>query len=457
MMVVDGTVVNVALPSIKVDLGFSDASLVWIVNAYSVTYAGFRLLTGRLGDLFGHRRLFLRGMALFTLASLVCALSRSQGVLVAARAAQGLCGAAVGAAALSLIINLFTERSERAKAIGVLGFVNSCGGILGLILGGALTDALNWHWIFLINIPIGTVVYALSLVFIPEICHGSVAGRLDVAGAVTVTASSLLMVYAIVDGNRVGWLSAQTIVLFLSASVLLMLFIGIESCTRTPLMPLRILRRANLLICLVANLLLCVSLSAGIFISLYLQGVFGRSPLEVALTFLPSSLTTAVLSLGFSAKLVVRFGIKPTLLAGLLLAAVGLMLLARVPVDGGVLVDVIPGMIVLSAGAGVAANPMLLASMSGVASHETGLISGIVASFSIVGGSLGFAILTSIAAAHTSGLLSSGVPSRSALNGGYHLAFFIGSICAVAAALAGAAIPSQAVDGQVLKRASAED
>lgn len=457
MMVVDGTVVNVALPSIKVDLGFSDASLVWIVNAYSVTYAGFRLLTGRLGDLFGHRRLFLRGMVLFTLASLGCALSRSQGLLVAARAAQGLCGAAVGAAALSLIINLFTERSERAKAIGVFGFVNSCGGILGLILGGALTDALNWHWIFLINIPIGTVVYTLSLAFLPEIRHGGRTGQLDVAGAVTVTAASLLTVYAIVDGNRVGWQSARTIALFLSAGVFLMLFIGVESRTRTPLVPLGVLRRTHLMICLAANMLLCVSLSAGIFVSFYLQGVFGQSPLEVALIFLPSSLITAVLSLGFSAKLVVRLGIKPTLLTGLLLAAVGLMLLAAAPVAGGVLVDVIPGMVVLSAGTGVAANPMLLASMSGVAPDETGLISGIVGSFAIIGGALGFAVLTSVAAAHTSGLLSSGVALRSALNGGYHLAFMIGSICAVTAAMVGAAISPQAVDGQAEGRAGVRD
>ena len=446
MMVVDSTIVNVALPSIKVDLGFSDASLVWIVNAYSVTYAGFLLLTGRLGDLFGYRKLFLQGIALFTLASLACALSRSQGLLVAARAAQGLSGAAVGAAALSLIINLFKEGSERAKALGVVGFVNSCGGILGLILGGTLTDALNWHWIFLINIPIGAVIYALSLVFLPEIRHGSVTGQLDVAGAVTVTASSLLTVYAIVDGNRVGWLSARTIALFFSAGVSLMLFIWIESCTRTPLMPLGILRRTNLMICLAANFLLCVSFSAGLFISLYLQGVFGRSPLEVAFSFLPPTLIIAVLSLGFSAKLVMRFGIKPTLLSGLLLSALGLFLLARAPVEGKVLIDVIPATIVLAAGTTIAVNPLLLASMSGIAPDESGLVSSILGSFSIIGVAIGFAILTSVAAAHTRELLSSGAALRSALNGGYHLAFVAGAVCAIGAAMVGAAIPPQPVD-----------
>src|SRR5437867_99338 len=245
MIVLDTTIVNVALPSIRADLGFSETSLAWVVNAYLLTFGGFLLLGGRLGDLFGHRRLFLIGLSLFTLASVACGLSTTKGMLVGARAVQGLGGAVVSAVALSLIMTLFTEPSERAKAMGIFGFVLSGGGTIGVLLGGVLTDALSWHWIFLVNVPIGIAVYLLSLRLLPAAPGMAAGGRVDVAGAVTVTAALMLAVYAIVNGNQEGWMSAQTLGLLGAAVVLLALFLGVESRVGSPLVPLGLLRLRN--------------------------------------------------------------------------------------------------------------------------------------------------------------------------------------------------------------------
>src|SRR5438132_3397771 len=246
MIVLDVTIVNVALPSIRADLGFKQASLAWVVNAYLLTYGGFLLLGGRLGDLFGHRRLFLTGLALFTVASLVCGLSTSQGMLIAARSVQGIGGAVVSAVSFGLIMTLFTEPHERAKAMGVAGFVASGGGTIGVLLGGVLTDLLSWHWIFLVNLPIGALVYVLSSRLLPAAPGHAAGGSLDVAGAVTVTGSLMLAVYAIVNGNQVGWTSARTVGLLVGAVALLVLFLGIEGRVRMPLMPLRVLRLHNI-------------------------------------------------------------------------------------------------------------------------------------------------------------------------------------------------------------------
>src|SRR6266511_439811 len=244
MIVLDTMIVNVALPSIRADLGFSQTSLAWVVNAYMLTFGGFLLLGGRLGDLFGHRRLFLFGITLFTLASLACGLAGSQGMLVGARAVQGLGDAVASAVSLSLMMTLFTEPAERAKAMGVFGFVAAGGGTIGVLLGGILTDVLDWHWIFLVNLPIGVLVYVLSLRLLPA-ARGAAAGRLDVAGAVTVTASLMLGVYAIVNGNEQGWTSARTIGPLSAAVVLLAVFLGIESRVSSPLMPLGLFRLRN--------------------------------------------------------------------------------------------------------------------------------------------------------------------------------------------------------------------
>src|SRR6266436_2323916 len=311
MIVLDVTIVNVALPSIKADLGFSQASLAWVVNAYLLTYGGFLLLGGRLGDLFGHRRLFLAGIVLFTLASLACGLSNSQGLLVGARAMQGVGGAVVSAVALALIMNLFTEPVERAKAMGIYGFVMAGGGSVGVLLGGLLTDALSWHWVFLVNIPIGVGVYALTVVLLRESRAPAGAARLDVGGAVTVTASLLLAVYAVVNGNEAGWTSARTLTLLGAAAGLLALFLALETWVRDPLMPLRLFRLRSVATANVVGILWSAAMFAWFFVSaLYLQLVLGYSAMQVGLAFLPANLIMAAFSLGLSAKMVMRFGIR---------------------------------------------------------------------------------------------------------------------------------------------------
>jgi EmrB/QacA subfamily drug resistance transporter len=434
MIVLDVTIVGVALPSIREDLGFSASSLAWVVNAYLLTFGGFLLLGGRLGDLFGHRRLFLIGIALFTLASLACGLASSQEFLVGARAVQGLGGAVVSAVALSLIMTLFTEPAERAKAMGVFGFVAAGGGSIGVLLGGVLTDALDWHWIFLVNLPVGALVFALCLVLLPA-SRGPAAVSLDVAGAVTVTASLMLAVYAIVNGNEEGWTSAQTVGPLAAAAALMALFLGIEARLSSPLVPLRLFRLRNLATANVVGVLWAAAMFAVFFLSaLYLQLVLGYSPLQVGLAFLPQTLIMGAFSLGLSAKIVMRFGIRAPLAVGMLLVAVGLALFGRAPVDGTFALDVLPSMILLGFGAGVAFNPVLLAAMSDVEPSESGLASGVVNTSFMMGGALGLAVLASVADARTESLLGSDVGRLAALTGGYHAAFLVGAALAVGAA-----------------------
>src|SRR5213596_3557654 len=314
MIVLDVTIVNVALPSIRKDLGFSQTSLAWVVNAYLLTYGGFLLLGGRLGDLFGHRRLFLTGISLFTLASAACGMAGSQEVLVAARAVQGLGGAVASAVGLSLMMTLFTEPADRAKAMGVFGFVASGGGSLGVLLGGVLTDLISWHWIFLVNVPIGVLVIVLSLRLLPGERGAAMSGRLDVAGAVTVTAALMLAVYAIVNGNQNGWRSGETLGLLGGAAVLFALFLRTELRAESPLMPLGMFRLRNLATANVVGILWAAAMFAWFFLSaLYLQLVLGYSPLQVGLAFLPANLIMGTFSLGLSAKLVMKYGIRPPL------------------------------------------------------------------------------------------------------------------------------------------------
>jgi EmrB/QacA subfamily drug resistance transporter len=438
MIVLDVTIVGVALPSIRTDLGFSESSLAWVVNAYLIVFGGFLLLAGRFGDLFGHRRLFLIGISLFTLASLACGLATSQGMLVGARAVQGLGGAIVSAVALSLIITLFTEPSERAKAMGVFGFVASGGGSIGVLLGGILTDVLNWHWIFLVNVPIGVAVVALSLRLLPAERIPTGATRLDVWGAVTVTASLMIAVYAIVNGNEVGWGTTRTLGLLAAAAVLFAAFLAIEARITSPLMPLGLFRLRNLAFSNVVGVLWAAAMFAWFFLSaLYLQLVLGYSPLEVGLAFLPGNLIMGVLSVGISARLVMRFGVRAPLAAGLGLAAVGLLLFARAPVDGNFVVDVLPSMVLLGIGAGIAFNPVLLAAMSDVEPSDAGLASGIVNTSFMMGGALGLAVLASLAANRTETLTASGDEPLVALTGGYHAAFLVGALFAATAAIVG--------------------
>jgi EmrB/QacA subfamily drug resistance transporter len=447
MIVLDVTIVGVALPSIREDLGFSQSSLAWVANAYLLTFGGFLLLAGRLGDLFGHRRLFLIGIALFTAASLACGIATTQAMLVGARAVQGLGAAVVSAVALSLIVTLFTEPTERAKAMGVFGFVAAGGGTIGVLLGGVLTDLLNWHWIFLVNVPIGAAVFLLSRVLLPAGRGQAVEGRLDVAGAVTVTVSLMLAVYAIVNGNDVGWTSTRTLGLLAVSAALLVFFLVLEARVRSPLVPLGLFRLRNVATSNVVGVLWAAAMFAWFFLSaLYLQLVLGYSPLQVGLAFLPANLIMAVFSLGLSAKLVLRFGIKLPLATGLLLAAAGLALFARAPVDGTFAADVLPSMVLLGLGAGMAFNPVLLAAMSDVGPDEAGLASGVVNTSFMMGGALGLAVLASLAASRTDTLLESGEGQLSALTGGYHLAFLVGAIFAAAAAGLAAALLRQRGD-----------
>ncbi|HDR9511920.1 MFS transporter [Burkholderia cepacia] len=441
MIVLDSTIVNVALPSISTDLHFTETALVWVVNAYLLTFGGCLLLGGRLGDLYGQRRMFLAGLVVFTLASLACGLAQSQTMLIAARAVQGLGGAVVSAVSLSLIMNLFTEPGERALAMGVYGFVCAGGGSIGVLLGGLLTSSLSWHWIFLVNLPIGIAVYAMCVALLPRMRAPAGAARLDVAGAVTVTTSLMLAVYGIVGGNEAGWLSTQTVALIGAAVALLALFIAIEARAAHPLMPLTLFAARNVALANVIGVLWAAAMFAWFFLSaLYMQRVLGYAPLQVGLAFLPANLIMAAFSLGLSARIVMRFGIRGPIAAGLLIAACGLALFSRAPVDGGFVWHVLPGMTLLGIGAGVAFNPMLLAAMSDVDPADSGLASGIVNTAFMMGGALGLAVLASLAAARTDTLAAAQAAPLDALNGGYHAAFAFGAAFAAAAALIGLAL-----------------
>jgi len=438
MIVIDMTIVNVALPSIGADLRFADASLVWVVNAYLLTFGGCLLLGGRLGDLYGQRRVFLIGLAFFTLTSLACGLARSQGLLVTARAVQGIGGAIVDAVSLSLIMSLFTSPAERAKAMGVYGFVCAGGGSVGVLAGGLLTSQLDWHWIFLVNVPIGAAVFVLCLKLLPVDAAVQHGGRLDVAGAVTITAALMLAVYAVIGGNEAGWLSTRTLGLLAVAAATFVAFVVIESRVTAPLVPLRLFRLRNIVVANIVGVLWSAGMFAWFFISaLYLQIVLGYSAMEVGLACLPSNLAMAALSLGASAWLVGRYGLRVPLAGGLALAALGLALFASAPGEGRYLADVLPGMLLLGIGAGVAFNPLLLAAMSDVSESESGLASGVVNTAFMMGGALGLAVLASLAASRTAGLQAVGAAPLEALAGGYAVAFWIGAACALGGAILG--------------------
>jgi EmrB/QacA subfamily drug resistance transporter len=455
MIVVDTTVVNVALPSIRRDLGFTQTSLAWVVNAYMLTFGGFLLLAGRFGDLFGHRRLFLIGTGAFTVASLICGLSTSQEMLIAARAVQGLGGALVSALAFSLIVVLFTEPAERAKAMGVFGFVMAGGGSIGVLAGGVLTDLVGWHWIFLVNLPIGVAVTVAGLRLLPRVDMRPEAQRLDVGGALAITGGMVLAVYAIVNGNTAGWTSAQTLGLLAAAVVILAGFVAWERRATAPLMPLGIFRHRNLSVANIVGVFWAAAMFALFFLSaLYLQLVLGYSPLQVGLAFLPGNLIMMAFSLGLSAKLVTRYGFRGPLAFGLGLATLALLWLARAPVHGSFVVDVLPTMILFGIGGGLAFNPVLMAAMSDVAPRESGLASGIVNTAFMMGGALGLAVLASAATARTQHLAASGHGPLAALTGGYHLAFVIGAIFSIIAGVVGATFlrnrtaPAGAVHGE---------
>ena len=436
MIILDSTVVNVALPSIQHDLGFSQPNLAWVVNAYLITFGGLLLLAGRLGDLVGRRTVFLVGLSLFTLASLLCGLAQSQAELIAARFVQGIGGALTSAVILGMVVTMFPAPQEQGRAIGVYSFVASAGASIGLLLGGVVTQAINWHWIFFINLPIGVVTGVLALRLVAA--DGDVPGLrrgVDIAGAVLVTSALMLAVYTIVEAGRYGWTSAHTLGFGAGSLALLAAFVARESTARDPLIPLRLFRSRNVSGANAVQLLMVASLFGMFFLGvLFMQRVLGYSAVATGLAFLPVSAGIGVLSLGFSARLNNRFGPKATLLPGLAMLMLGLAWLTRAPVDASYATDVLPSMLLIGAGAGISFPSLMTLAMSGASAADSGLASGLVNTTVQVGGAVGLAVLATLSATRTEHLLAAGDQRAVALTGGYHLAWII------SAALAGVAL-----------------
>ena len=436
MIVLDQTIVNVALPSIQSDLGFSQSTLAWVVNAYLIPFGGLLLLAGRLGDLVGRKRVFLAGLAVFTGASLLCGLADSQAMLIGARFVQGLGGALTSAVILGMVVTLFPEPSERARAIGVYSFVASAGASIGLLLGGVLTEAISWHWIFFVNLPIGLATAVLSLRLLRREDGIGFGQGADVLGAALVTGALMLAVYTFVGASDHGWGSAHTLGFAGAALVLLVAFVVRQARAANPLVPLRIFRSRNVSGANIVQMLMVAGLFGMFFLgAIYLQRVLGYDALEVGLAFLPVALSIGTLSLGFSARLITRFGARATLLPGLALIAAGLALFARVPVHAGYWVDVFPSMLLLGVGAGLTFPSLMTLAMSGATESDSGLASGVVNMALQVGGALGLAILATLSATRTNHLIESGSSPASALTGGLHLVLLVG-VGLVLAALA---------------------
>jgi EmrB/QacA subfamily drug resistance transporter len=435
MIVLDVTVVNVALPSIQNDLGFEQASLAWVVNAYLIAFGGLLLLAGRLGDLIGRRRIFLIGLGVFTVASLVCGASQSQGMLVAARFVQGAGGAMTSAVVLGMIVTMFPEPREQAKAIGVYGFVASAGGSIGLLAGGILTESINWHWIFFVNIPIGIVTAILAMRLIERDDGIGFRQGADIPGAALITGALMLAVYTIVKpAAEDGWGSTAALGFGALALALLAAFIAREATARTPLIPLRIFRSRNVSGANTVQALLVAGMFGLFFLgSLYMQRVLGYDPLEIGLAFLPATIVMGVLSLRYSELLITRFGARTVLMPGMLLVAAGLVVFAQAPVDGDYLLNVFPVMLLLGFGIGISFPALMTLAMSGATPEDAGLASGLVNTTAQVGGALGLAILATVSASRTDDLLADGAASASALTSGYHLAFWIGAALVLAA------------------------
>jgi EmrB/QacA subfamily drug resistance transporter len=434
MIILDSAIVNVALSPIQSDLGFSQSNLTWVVNAYLIPFGGLLLLAGRLGDLIGRRTMFLAGLAVFTAASLACGLAQSQEVLVGARLVQGAGGALTSSVILGIIVTMFTEAREQAKAIGVFSFVASAGASIGLLAGGVLTQGIDWHWIFFINVPIGVATALLALRYVERDEGLGLRAGADVAGGALVTASLMLGVYTILETSEYGWGSARTLGLGALALALLVGFIARESRTSTPLVPLGIFRSRAIAGANAVQMLTVAGIFGMFFLGvLYLQRVLGYDALETGLAFLPVSMLIGILSLGFSARLTQRYGATAVLVPGLALIAIGLLGFARVPVDGSYLGDVLPVMIPLGIGAGLFFPALTTLAMSGVSPSESGLASGLVNTSLQVGGSIGLAVLATLAATRTDNLAAEGTSTASALTEGYQFAFLIGAGLVVAA------------------------
>ncbi|TMK55545.1 MAG: DHA2 family efflux MFS transporter permease subunit [Actinobacteria bacterium] len=434
MIVLDATIVNVALPVIQDDLGFSQSSLAWVVNAYLIAFGGLLLLAGRFGDLLGRRDVFLSGLLLFTAASLFCGLAQSEAMLVGARFVQGVGGALTSAVILGMIVTMFPEPREQAKAIGVYSFVASAGGSIGLLLGGVLTEAISWHWIFFVNLPIAVLTGVLALRLLPRDSGLGLDKGADAPGALLLVSSLMLGVYTIVEASNYGWGSAHTLGFGAGSLALLAGFIAREARAANPLVPLRIFRSRNLTGANVIQALMVAGMFGMFFLgALYLQRVLGFDSLEVGLAYLPVTGIIGILSLGFSAKLNLRFGPRATLLPGLGAISLGLLLFSRISVDGDYLTDVLPAMVLIGTGAGLSFPSLMSLAMSGVAREDAGLASGLVNTTLQVGGAIGLAVLATMSTNRTSDLLAGGASEAVALTDGFKLAFLIGAGIALAA------------------------
>jgi EmrB/QacA subfamily drug resistance transporter len=438
MIVLDGTIVNVALPTIQDDLGFSQSNLAWIVNAYMIPFGGLLLLAGRIGDLVGQRRVFLVGLAIFTLASLACAASQSQEMLVGARFVQGIGGALASAVILGMIVTMFPKPGDQAKAIGVYGFVASAGGSIGLLAGGVLTEAISWHWIFIINLPIGIAVALLARRLVAD--HDGIGLRegADFPGAALITFSLMLGVFTILQITEWGWVDPRTLALSAVSAALLAAFIYRQATIANPLMPLRLFRSRNVAGANLLQALLVAGMFGMFFLgALYLQRVLGYSALEVGFAFLPTTIVMGTLSLGFSEKLIMRFGPRTTLIPGVCLVVVALLLFARTPVDGSYLVDLLPPFLLIAVGVGTSFPAIMTLAMSGATPSDSGLASGLVNTSMQVGGAIGLAVLATLSTERTQSLIESGSSQPSALTSGYHVAYLVGAgLAAIAVAVA---------------------
>jgi EmrB/QacA subfamily drug resistance transporter len=435
MIVLDATVVNVALPSIQSDLGFSTSSLAWVVNAYLIAFGGLLLLAGRLGDLIGRRTVFLAGLVGFTAASALCGVAQSQEMLIAARFVQGVAGAMTSAVILGMIVTMFSEPRDQAKAIGVYGFVASSGGSVGLLAGGVLTQSINWHWIFFVNIPIGVATAIFALRLLPKDKGLGFGGGADVPGAALITGALMLLVYTIVEpAAKYGWGAGRTLVLGAGALVLLGAFLAREATAANPLIPLRIFRSRNIAGANAVQGLAVVAMFGMFFLgALYLQHVLGYDALETGLAFLPATLAMAALSLGYSERLIMRFGARTTLLPGLVLIGAALAYFTQAPVDGSYVVHVLPVMVLLGSGAGIAFPALMTLAMADATPADAGLASGLVNTTVQVGGAIGLAVLATLSASHSKHLVAGGTAPAEALTQGYHLAFLIGALVVAAA------------------------
>jgi EmrB/QacA subfamily drug resistance transporter len=434
MIILDQTIVNVALPTIQSDLGFSQSSLAWVINAYLIALGGLLLLAGRMGDLLGRRRVFLAGLALFTLASLLCGVSQTEEMLIGARFVQGIGAAMASAVILGMIVTMFPEPREQATAIGIYSFVASAGASIGLLAGGLITQAINWHWIFFVNLPIGLAAAVLA-VRVLEPDHGvGLREGADVAGASLVTGALMLGVYTIVGTVDHGWGSAHTLGFGAAAVVLLAGFVARQATASRPLVPLRIFRSRNVSGANVVQALMVAGLFGMFFMgTLYLQRVLGYDAVQTGAAFLPVSIGIGVLSLGFSARLITRLGARTVLLPGLAALVAGLVLLTGVPVGGDYVTDLLPALVLIGVGAGLAFPSLVTLAMSGATPEDSGLASGLVNTTQQVGGALGLAVLATLSSSRSNHLLADGDSAASALTGGYHLAFAIGAGLVIAA------------------------